>query len=92
MENRMTKTVLVQAKTLKIDIIVRNKFYATLTDQDDISLGSYEGYVPHFIPNGGDDDYLRLNIDINTGQITNWKTPSREDIEKFIVRAQASID
>jgi hypothetical protein len=37
----------------------------------------HEGYVPRIegIGNGG--DYIRLVIDIDTGKIVGWKTPSK---------------
>jgi len=31
-------------------------------------------------------DYLDLRIDINTGQILNWKVPSKADLESFMAR------
>lgn len=84
MEISMTKKVPVQAKTLKINIKIRDGFSADLTDQDDVELINYDGYVPNFMPENDGGDYLVLHIDIDTGQVVNWKTPSRKEIEKFI--------
>lgn len=39
----------------------------------------YSGYVPNFFPGEHWGDYIILDIDIDTGQILNWKTPT--DIE-----------
>jgi len=33
-------------------------------------------------------DYLILNIDLETGQITNWRKPSAEAIESFVKREE----
>lgn len=41
-----------------------------------------ECYVPSFIPDGG--DYINLIIDIETGQILNWKQIKPTQIEQFI--------
>ena len=29
-------------------------------------------------------DYLILDIDLETGQILNWKKPTREDLERYV--------
>ena len=42
-----------------------------------------EDYVPIFFPGDHYGDYLILDIDLETGQILNWKTPSTSDIEEI---------
>lgn len=89
MEINATKKVKVQVKTLALFMKVVDTFSASLLDQDGEILKEYEGYVPEFMPGDKDGgshygDYLILDIDIDTGQITNWKKPSQEAIEKFI--------
>lgn len=84
MEISTKKTVNVEAKTLNLYCKIRDCFTATLVDQDGVTLKEYDGYVPNFMPGDHYGDYLILDIDIDTGQITNWKTPSREKIEQFI--------
>jgi hypothetical protein len=84
MELTIKKPVAVQAKTLKICIKVRDEFAADLLDQDGAKLKAYEGYVPRFMPGDHFGDYLMLDIDIDTGQITNWEQPDRDDVEEFI--------
>lgn len=89
MEIDAIKTVKVQAKTLSLYMKVVDTFSASLKDQDGNELKDYEGYVPAFMPgdkDGGSNygDYLILDIDIDTGHITNWQKPSKKDIEKFI--------
>lgn len=78
------KTVQVEAKTLRTTMKVRDSFSADLLDADGQVLKEYEGYVPRFMPGEHYGDYLYLDIDIDTGQITNWKQVSAVDIEKFI--------
>lgn len=79
------KTVQVEAKTLAIHLKVRDEFCAEVLDQDGARLGGQDdGYVPGFMPGDHYGDYVILNIDIDTGQITNWKTPTAEQIQKFI--------
>lgn len=84
MEIDIEKKVKVQAKTLKLHMKVCDEFEGTLCDQDGDSLKVYSGYVPGFFPGQHYGDYLILDIDIDTGQITNWKTPTASDIEQFI--------
>lgn len=84
MKINMTKPVEVEAKTLKIHIKVRDEFTASLVDQHGEELKDYEGYVPGFMPGDHYGDYLILDIDLDTGSITNWKKPDAEKIEKFI--------
>jgi hypothetical protein len=78
------KTIQVNAKTLKIHIKVCDQFTASLRDQDGQELKDYEGYVPSFFPGDHYGDYLILDIDIDTGQITNWEQPTARELEAFI--------
>ena len=78
------KKVQVEAKTLKIHLKVSDCFSARLVDKDGEELRDYDGYVPSFMPGQHYGDYVILDIDIDSGQITNWKTPSAEQIEEFI--------
>jgi hypothetical protein len=81
----MKKTVEVEAKTLRIHTKVRDMFQAYVLDQDGQEIGGQDdGYVPKFMPEDHYGDYLILNIDIETGQITNWKKPTQGQIEEFI--------
>lgn len=84
MEINVTKPVKVNAKTLKIHMKVRDEFSCLIEDQDGEELKDYEGYVPDFIPGQHYGDYLILHIDIDTGQILNWKKPNAEQMEEFI--------
>lgn len=79
------KEVMVEAKTLKIYTKVTDRFCATLYDQDGEEIhGQEDGYVPNFMPGRHYGDYIILDIDIDTGQIKNWKQPTEEEINDFI--------
>jgi hypothetical protein len=86
MEINITKPVQVQAKTFKLHIKCRDMFEGDSVDQDGKTLKEYEGYVPDFFPGQHYGDYLILDIDIDidTGVITNWKKLTQSDIEDFI--------
>jgi len=81
---KMTKPVQVQAKTLKLHLKVRDDFTAALCDQDGAEIFDYEGYVPEFMPDEHFGDYVILDIDLDTGQITNWKPPTAKQIEEWM--------
>lgn len=74
----------VEAKTLAISAKVRDCFSAELLDENKNTIYNYEGYVPDFMPGKHFGDYLMLDIDIDTGQILNWKKPSSVQLEDFI--------
>lgn len=79
------KTVEVEAKTLHIFIKVRDCFGGKITDRDgDVLVDKEDGYVPDFMPGDHGGDYLILDIDLDSGQILNWKKPTAEQIERFI--------
>lgn len=42
--------------------------------------GEYEGCVPEFFPGEHFGDYIELDIDIDTGQILNWKKPTAKQL------------
>lgn len=85
MEIDKFEKVKVNVKTLKVHLKVSDRFTASLEsstgaeifDQDD-------GYVPSFMPGEHYGDYVILDIDIDTGQITNWNKPSAEQIQEWI--------
>jgi hypothetical protein len=47
-------------------------------------VGEHDGYVPEWMwmPGQHWGDYVILQIDVATGQITNWKTPTEEELNK----------
>ena len=56
-------------------------FSATLTA--DGKTTAYCGYVPDFFPDEHYGDYVQLKIDIDTGQIIDWKKPTQKDLAIF---------
>lgn len=61
-----------------------DRFCATLTDGNGNVLKEHDDYVPEFMPGEHYGDYVELDIDIETGQILNWKKPSKKLLEQFI--------
>ncbi|MFJ3486617.1 hypothetical protein ACIPL1_24910 [Pseudomonas sp. NPDC090202] len=84
MQINQKKTVQVDVTLLKLHVKVRDSFAAGLVDAQGDEVGSYEGYVPGFFPGDHYGDYLILDIDLETGQIKNWKKPAATDIEKML--------
>lgn len=74
----------VNAKTLSLCLKVSDSFTASLiSDKGDV-LKEHDGYVPSFMPGEHYGDYVMLEIDIDTGMITNWKKPSPEQIKEWV--------
>ena len=69
----------VDAHTLRVSLKVSDMFACRLFAKNGTLITEQDsGYVPRLFP-GGPGDYVDLDIDIETGQITNWPKP--EDIE-----------
>lgn len=89
MEIEQYKKIKVDAKILKVHIKISDRFCADLFDAQGELIGSVEDqYVPSFFPGEHFGDYVILDIDINTGQITNWPTwiEPKEIQEEFCPR------
>lgn len=84
MQIEMTKLVPVNVKTVKLHLKVRDNFTCAILDQDGQELKYYEGYVPSFMPGPNYGDYVMLDIDVDTGTITNWTAPSAEKMQEFL--------
>ena len=81
----MKKEIQVEAKTLAIYCKVSDRFTASLLDQNGETIHEQDdGYVPSFMPGEHYGDYVILDIDLDTGKVLNWKTPSAEAIQKWI--------
>ena len=52
-------------------------------DEDGNELQETIDYVPYAMGLGGG-DYIHFKIDIETGQILNWKKPDPEDLAAYI--------
>jgi hypothetical protein len=85
MEINQQKTVKVNAKTLRIHCKVSDRFtYAIDDEQGDEIYEQEDGYVPDFMPGEHYGDYVILDIDLDTGMVTNWKKPTAAQIEAAI--------
>lgn len=85
MEIDKFEKVIVNVKTLKIHLKVSDRFTASLESSTGTEIFCQnDGYVPSFMPGNHYGDYVILDIDIDTGQITNWKKPIAEDIKEWI--------
>lgn len=84
MQINQQKTVQVDVTELRTYMKVRDQVCATMHGAQGEEVGAYTGYVPDFFPGEHYGDYLLLNIDLETGQIKNWKKPTAADIEKMI--------
>lgn len=78
----------VNAKTLEVYAKVSDCFAASLKDDKGNELKDYYGYVPSFMPGQHFGDYIILNIDIDSGQITNWPKITAKQIQNFIAEGQ----
>ncbi|WP_449103777.1 hypothetical protein [Pseudomonas veronii] len=84
MQINQQRMVQVDVTELRTYMKVRDQVCATLHDAQGEEVAVYTGYVPDFFPGEHYGDYLMLNIDLETGQIKNWKKPVAADIEKMI--------
>lgn len=85
MKINQQKTVQVDVKTLRIHCKVTDRFTYGLIDSDGAEVYAQDdGYVPSFMPGQHYGDYIILDIDIDTGSITNWSRPTAEQIEEAI--------
>jgi hypothetical protein len=81
----VSKPQSVDAKELRIYMKVCDTFCASLHAADGIEIcGQEDGYVPGFMPGQHYGDYLILNIDIETGQITNWQKPGPRELAEWV--------
>jgi hypothetical protein len=57
-----------------------DRFTARLIEDGKVTR-THDGYVPEFMPNEHFGDYVELDIDIETGQILNWKKPTKAQLK-----------
>ena len=73
MEINQQKTVKVNAKTLRIHCKVSDRFTYAIDDEQGEEIHCQDdGYVPDFMPGEHYGDYVILDIDLDTGVVTNW--------------------
>lgn len=69
-------------KILSICIKCSDQFNAVLIENNK-ETAEYTGYVPAFFPEEHYGDYVELDINIETGQIVNWKKPTKEELKQI---------
>jgi hypothetical protein len=90
MEIETTEVVKVNAKILKIHMKVSDRFQATLVSSTGEQLKDQDdGYVPDFMPGKHYGDYVILDIDIDSGKVINWVTPTADQIQEWIASEDA---
>jgi hypothetical protein len=66
-------------RVLKITAKTSDRFCAELF-RDGEEIAFHDGYVPDFMPGHHYGDYVELEIDVDTGQILNWKVPTDKEL------------
>lgn len=69
---------------LKISAKCSDMFSAFLSEEGKPTL-EYADYVPHWFPNSNVNhygDYVHLTIDVETGQILNWRKPTAAQLKE----------
>jgi hypothetical protein len=84
MNIKVVKEIDVDVKEIHTHIKIGDSFECKIVDSNGQTQFTYEGYVPSFFPGLHFGDYMYLNIDIETGQILNWKKPTEEQLANFI--------
>jgi hypothetical protein len=56
-------------------------FTASLIEDGKV-VRTHDGYVPKFMPEEHYGDYIELDIDVATGQILNWKAPTKKELKE----------
>jgi len=69
-----------EKRVLKTSAKCSDLFYARL-EVDGKEVANHDGYVPDFMPGQHYGDYVELDIDIDTGQILNWKRPTKVELK-----------
>lgn len=77
-------TVQIEAKTVDVSAKVCDSGLYWLKDQNEVTFVQVQDYVPSWFPGEHYGDYLDFTIDLETGQILNWKPPTAEDLEMWM--------
>jgi hypothetical protein len=84
MELEIKKPQTVNAKTLKVMAKCTNTCSVELISDKGESIHESDNGVPSFFPGSHYGDYLELDIDIDTGTITNWVKPAVGQVQNWI--------
>lgn len=77
-------TTPVELKSVKVTAKVRDSGTYEYKGTDGQEMYENDGYVPDFFPEDHFGDYLELEIDLESGQILNWKKPTAEQLQAAI--------
>ena len=80
------KQIVVTTEATTIQVYAKPSDCGTyrLLDKDGQLMHEVDGYVPRWFPGDNYGDYIILNIDIDTGQILNWKPPTAAQLEEWM--------
>lgn len=84
MEIEVNTKAKIDIKTLRTCIKVSDSLNCDILDANGNKVEDYNYYVPNFFPGDHYGDYLMLDIDIETGKITNWKKPTPEELQEML--------
>lgn len=75
----------VDIKVVRLSAKIRDEgTYTFLDSEGNKVLSLEESYVPSLFPGDHYGDYLDLEIDIETGQILNWKKIDQKTFQRFM--------
>lgn len=93
MEIEVKEKKTVVAKEIQLYLKVCDQFTATLVDTNGNEICSQgDDYVPGFMPGEHYGDYVILNIDVNTGQVTNWVKPSPDELSEWVEKCNQTAE
>lgn len=93
MELDVVMPMKVNAKSVEVHVKVADCGCYTLKSATGTEIAEIsEDYVPKFFPGEHYGDYLILDIEIETGQILNWKKPTPTQVaEAFKLKGDDSL-
>lgn len=75
------RKIALEAKYVRVDVKVCDSGSYQLEDDGGEVIGTRDNdYVPNKVIPGEYGDYISLRIDLETGQITNWKVPTAKEL------------
>jgi len=72
--------IMSKIKTLKVCGKTVDRCSIVFLNESGDAVGKRNDYVPDYFPEEHYGDYLELDIDIETGQILNWKKPTQKQL------------
>ena len=75
----------VNIKTVSVTAKCSDLCFTELKDDKGSVVIEHDGYVPDFFPEEHYGDCVQLDIDMDTGKITNWK-PTQRQVDDTITK------